>query len=81
MTSWPVDNIAVLLLQSTAQFILDKIFDPFFTTRDVGEGMGLGLAVSQTIIRAHNGELRARSVKGEWSEFSFDLALAPRTLA
>lgn len=57
------------------QAILDKIFDPFFTTRDVGEGMGLGLSVSQTIIKAHSGQLRATSAHGEWTEFSFDLEL------
>lgn len=59
-----------------AQEILEKIFDPFFTTRDVGEGMGLGLSVSQTIIKSHNGKLRAQSVAGEWTEFSFDLELS-----
>lgn len=53
--------------------ILNSIFDPFFTTRDVGEGMGLGLSVSQTIVKAHNGSLRATSQPGEWTEFCFDL--------
>jgi len=36
----------------------EHIFDPFFTTkRDCG-GIGLGLAISKTIIDAHKGELR-----------------------
>ncbi len=52
-----------------------RVFDPFYTTRDVGEGMGMGLSVCQTIVRNHGGELSVRSEPGEWTEFTFDLAL------
>jgi two-component system, NtrC family, sensor kinase len=41
--------------------ILDAITDPFFTTKDVGEGTGLGLWISESIVRAHGGELRIRN--------------------
>lgn len=58
------------------QEALAQIFDPFYTTRDVGEGMGMGLSICQTIIRNHGGELLARSEEGSWTEFTFDLALA-----
>ena len=34
-----------------------KIFDPFFTTKPVGEGTGMGLAISFRIIEAHKGRL------------------------
>jgi signal transduction histidine kinase len=37
--------------------ILDRIFDPFFSTKPVGDGRGLGLAISQTIIAAHRGTI------------------------
>lgn len=38
-----------------------RIFEPFFTTRPVGEGMGLGLSVSKTIIEGVGGELAVSS--------------------
>jgi PAS domain S-box-containing protein len=51
---------------------LDHLFDSFFTTKDAG--MGLGLAISRSIIEAHGGYLRAdnESAYGG-ARFSFTL--------
>jgi PAS domain S-box-containing protein len=38
---------------------LDQVFEPFVTFRD--EGLGLGLAISRSIVTAHNGSIRAEN--------------------
>ncbi|PHS27254.1 MAG: PAS domain-containing sensor histidine kinase [Methylophaga sp.] len=51
----------------------DKILTPFFTTRS--SGTGLGLAVVQSIVKAHKGELWFESDEGEGSTFCLRLPL------
>lgn len=37
--------------------VKDSLFDPFVTTKPVGEGTGMGLAISFNIVNDHNGEI------------------------
>ncbi len=54
--------------------IQDKIFNPFFTTKPVGQGQGLGLAISYKIITdRHGGHFYCRSKSGEGSQFILEL--------
>jgi C4-dicarboxylate-specific signal transduction histidine kinase len=51
---------------------VDKIFDPFYTTKDVGEGMGLGLAICHRIVRECEGRISVRTEPGKFSEFTLE---------
>lgn len=50
--------------------ITKKIFEPFFTTDQTNTHIGLGLtAVSEAIVRIHNGTVRVNSQVGQYAEF------------
>lgn len=49
--------------------IMSKIFDPFFTSKEVGKGTGLGLGISYSIVKEHNGEIKVTSEPGLGAEF------------
>jgi PAS domain S-box-containing protein len=51
------------------QEVMAKITDPFFTTKDVGEGTGLGLWISENIVRAHGGTLEWRNPSDGGAQF------------
>jgi two-component system sensor histidine kinase HupT/HoxJ len=52
-----------------AETARDKIFEPFFTTKSVGEGTGLGLWISYSIVKEHGGELSAANRPEGGAEF------------
>jgi len=53
---------------------LDHIFEPFFTTRP--DGTGLGLALCQKVVRAHDGEVQVESAVAAGSRFTVVLPAA-----
>jgi signal transduction histidine kinase len=53
---------------------IQKIFDPFFTTKDVGEGTGLGLFVTYSLVQNMNGNITVESRKGQGT--SFEIAIS-----
>lgn len=49
--------------------VKQKLFQPFFTTKEVGDGVGLGLAISYGIVRDHEGAIEVESAPGKGSVF------------
>jgi len=57
---------------------LDKIFQPYFTTKEVG--IGLGLAITERIVKEHGGEIEVESSYGEGTTFTVRLPTGEGTL-
>jgi signal transduction histidine kinase len=53
--------------------VLGQLFEPFFTTKE--GGTGLGLALTQQIIREHGGSIEVESAVGEGATFVVSLPL------
>jgi len=54
--------------------MLNHVFDPFFTTK--ARGIGMGLAISRSMVEAHGGQLWVESEAGSGASFHFTLPFA-----
>jgi signal transduction histidine kinase len=52
---------------------IERIFDAFFTTKAEVSGVGLGLSVSDAIVRRHGGRIAVESTEGRGTTFIVDL--------
>lgn len=72
-------NDAVVTIRDTGAGIPEQVaqhlFEPFFTTKPSGKGLGLGLAISSSIVQAMNGQLIARNHAEGGAEFVVRLPL------
>lgn len=48
---------------------ISRLFEPYFTTKEFGKGMGLGLAISNSIAHDHGGWMDIESTVGQGSRF------------
>lgn len=72
------DRIEVVVTDNgvgiAAEFI-EKIGDPFYTTKSPGEGTGLGLFITYTIIEEHNGQIEIDSNLNEGTTVTLSLPI------
>ena len=63
--TWSENNFALIEVKDTGIGIekenLLRVFDPFFTTREPGQGVGLGLSISYSIMKRHEGSIEVKS--------------------
>lgn len=59
--------------------IIDKIFDPFYSTKE--KGHGLGLAICNSIITKHGGNISVNSSRGRGTEFQILLPVSNFAMA
>lgn len=54
---------------------LSNIFQPFYSTKPVGSGVGLGLSISENLLRLINGRLRIRSIEGWYTQATIEFPI------
>jgi signal transduction histidine kinase/CheY-like chemotaxis protein len=74
------DNSRILIRISDtgpgiAPTTLAKIFEPFFTTKAAGMGTGLGLSLSQGLVKDHGGEIRVETLLGKGTTFIVEIPI------
>jgi PAS domain S-box-containing protein len=74
------DQVAIRIANNGPAIAIDiqhRIFDPFFTTKPVGQGTGMGMAISyQIITEKHHGQLICHSQRGQGTAFVIQLPIA-----
>ena len=57
-----------------------RIFEPFYTTKPVGQGTGLGLSLSFSIVQKHGGHIEVQSTPGQGTRFRVWVPTAPESV-
>ena len=61
--------------------VFARIFEPFFTTKKLGEGTGLGLAVTRSVVQNHQGAISVQTQPGIGTTFGLFFPVIAETLA
>jgi PAS domain S-box-containing protein len=85
ITTKKIDNNIRILFQDDGPGItrenLGHLFEPFFTTKEPGEGTGLGLSLSRSIVLEHDGKMNVESEFGRGAIFIIDLPIIEALLS
>jgi two-component system NtrC family sensor kinase len=77
MTLQPDENVVRIVVRDDgtgiAAEILPRLFEPFLTTKETGKGVGLGLAISRSILERHSGKIEVQSELGRGTTFTIIL--------
>ncbi len=80
LRAWQQEQSVCIEVRDTGPGIapehMTRLFEPFFTTKPVGSGTGLGLSLSYSIVKKHQGDIQVRSVAGEGASFVVSLPIA-----
>jgi signal transduction histidine kinase len=56
--------------------VKERLFENFFTTKPVGQGTGLGMAITRDIVEnKHGGKLTFESTEGKGTTFTFTIPI------
>ncbi|MEB3231555.1 MAG: GAF domain-containing protein [Leptolyngbyaceae bacterium] len=79
-TDFNYDHIIVTITDngpSIPTVISSKMFEPFFSTKPIGQGTGMGLAMSRHIVAFHQGTLQYSLTANQFPLFRIELPVEP----
>ena len=80
LRAWQQDQSVCIEVRDSGPGIapehMSRLFEPFFTTKAVGSGTGLGLSLSYSIVKKHQGNIQVQSAPGEGASFIVCLPIA-----
>jgi signal transduction histidine kinase len=77
------DNIVIKIIDNgkgMSPEVLRQSRSPFFTTKEVGSGTGVGLSMTETIIKNHGGTMDISSAENEGTTVTLTLPVTGKTL-